>query len=44
MFENKTEEQAKKQILEMVSEYCNAFHCNKSSLQFINGNHDRDRR
>ena len=26
MFENKTEEQAKKEILTMVSEYCDTYH------------------
>ena len=26
MFENMTEEQAKKQILDMVSEYCDTYH------------------
>ena len=31
MFENKTEEQAKKEILDMVAEYCDTFHTNRHS-------------
>lgn len=33
MFENKTEKQAKKQILEMVSEYCDKYHNNKKTFE-----------
>lgn len=33
MFENKTEEQAKKQILEMVSEYCDKYHNKKKPFE-----------
>lgn len=33
MFENMTEEQAKKQILEMVSEYCTTYHNKKKAFQ-----------
>lgn len=32
MFENKTEEQAKKEILTMVAEYCNTYHNKKSHM------------
>ena len=33
MFENKTEEQAKEQILELVKEYCDTFHNNNSEYK-----------
>lgn len=33
MFENKTEEQAKKQILDMVSVYCDTFHSKKKDFK-----------
>ena len=33
MFTNKTEEQAKQQILEMVAEYCDTFHNNKKPFE-----------
>lgn len=33
MFENKTEEQVKKQILEMVAEYCDTFHNKKKDFE-----------
>ncbi len=33
MFENKTEEQAKKQILDMVAEYCNTYHKNRKVFE-----------
>ena len=33
MFENKTEEQAKKEILDMVAEYCDTFHNKKKEFE-----------
>lgn len=33
MFENKTEEQAKKQILDLVAEYCDTYHNRKKQFQ-----------
>ena len=33
MFENKTEEQAKKEILTMVAEYCNTYHNKKKPYE-----------
>ena len=33
MFENMTEEQAKKQILDMVSEYCDTYHNNRGAFK-----------
>lgn len=33
MFENKTEEQAKKQILDMVAEYCDTYHNQKANFK-----------
>ena len=33
MFENKTEEQAKKQILDMVTEYCDTYHNKKKEFE-----------
>ena len=33
MFENKTEEQAKKEILDMVAEYCDSFHNKKKEFE-----------
>lgn len=32
MFENKTEQQAKEEILKMVEEYCNTYHNQKKSI------------
>ena len=33
MFENKTEQQAKEEILKMVEEYCNTYHNQKKAFQ-----------
>lgn len=33
MFENKTEEQAKKEILDMVAEYCDTYHNQKKPFE-----------
>lgn len=33
MFENKTEEQAKKEILDMVAEYCDTYHNKKKEFE-----------
>ena len=33
MFENKTEEQAKKEILDMVAEYCDTFHNKRKAFE-----------